>query len=112
VTWLDRLERMLDSEAPRSLRDTLADLCVPAGAPRAPESVTVQVHLVGQGATGAFWRIVTQKAAWRSVQEFTDFISATWGDDRTGVGFRLFAREEPRSLNTRVVVTTDGGELP
>jgi hypothetical protein len=95
-----------------TLRDTLvAPVHVPRGA-AAPGTVTVQVHFSGRGATDAFWRIVARQAAVDTVREFPDFITATWGDVEDTVGFSLYARDDSRALETHVVVTTDGGELP
>jgi hypothetical protein len=108
VTWLRRLER----QAPPTLRDQLVALCTVDGALPRPGTVTVQVHFSGRGATDAFWRIVARQAAVDTVREFPDFITATWGDVEDTVGFSLYARDDSRALETHVVVTTDGGELP
>lgn len=100
-------------EAPPSLRETLAALCVPDGAPRDPRYVRVQIHLVGEGATDAFHRIVDAKRARGSVMELDTVTSAKWGNAEAAVEFTLLAREEERpGLDTEVVVVADGGDLP
>jgi hypothetical protein len=110
VTWLRRLQQQED---PPSLREQLVALCALDDAPARPGTVTVQVHFGGKGATDAFWRIVAEQAAWDSVHDFGDFLSAQWGDSEAAVGFSLYAADDPREgLHTRLVVVTDGGELP